>query len=67
MKYVLGVDIGTTAIKAAVFDEKGKERGSRACEYPLLTPSPVMVELDAQTYVNAFKTAVSSAIRSSRN
>ena len=65
MKYVLGVDIGTTAIKAAVFDEKGKERGSRACEYPLLTPSPVMVELDAQTYVNAFKTAVSSAINES--
>lgn len=62
MKYVLGVDIGTTAIKAAVFDELGTDLGSHTCEYTLLTPSPVRVEMDAQTYVNAFKTALSNAI-----
>lgn len=62
MKYVLGIDIGTTAIKAAVFDETGHEQGSHTCEYSLLTPTPVRVELEAQTYVNAFKVALSNAI-----
>jgi xylulokinase len=62
MKYVLGIDIGTTAVKAAVFDETGRDVGSHTCEYTLLTPSPVQVELDARTYVNAFKTALSNAI-----
>ncbi|MCB1378829.1 MAG: hypothetical protein KDK89_10755 [Alphaproteobacteria bacterium] len=65
MKYVLGVDIGTTAIKAAVFDEKGEAKGSHTCEYTLLTPSPVIVELDAQAYIDAFKMAIAAAIRSS--
>ena len=65
MKYVLGIDIGTTAIKAAVFDEDGRVKGSHSCEYKLQTPSRVMVELEAETYVNAFKTAVTAAIKNS--
>lgn len=64
MKYVMGVDIGTTAIKAAIFDEKGNVSGSHTVEYTLLTPTPVAVELDAPSYVSAFKSAVSSAIAS---
>jgi xylulokinase len=66
MKFVLGVDVGTTAIKAAVFDESGREKGSHTCEYKLQTPGPVMVELDAQTYVDAFKVAISTAIINSK-
>lgn len=63
MKCVLGVDIGTTAIKAAIFDEHGSVKGSHTCEYKLLTPSSGMVEIDAQSYVNAFQVAVSTAIK----
>ncbi len=66
MKFVLGVDIGTTAIKAAVFDEKGVMRGSHTCEYSLSTPAAGMVELEAGLYVEAFKNAVSSAIADSK-
>lgn len=66
MKCVLGVDIGTTAIKAAVFDERGCVRGSHTCEYKLLTPSSGRVELDSQSYVDAFKSAVSTAITVSK-
>lgn len=62
MKYVLGVDLGTTAIKAAVFDENGRLRGSHTCEYTLLTPSPGLVELDAESYVMAFREAARQAI-----
>jgi sugar (pentulose or hexulose) kinase len=65
MKYVLGVDIGTTAIKAAVFDSNGQECGSRTEEYTLITPSAGIVELDAEFYVETFSAAVKSAIKSS--
>lgn len=64
MKYVLGIDIGTTAIKAAVFDESGVQRGSHSCEYTLSTPSPVEVELAADVYLHAFKSALSGAVSS---
>lgn len=62
MRYILGVDLGTTAIKAAVFDEKGKECGSKTVEYALLTPSPGMAELKVNTYVETFKEASQKAI-----
>ncbi|MED3724864.1 xylulokinase [Priestia filamentosa] len=65
MKYVLGVDIGTTAIKAAVFDSTGQECGSRTEEYTLITPSAGIVELDAESYVETFSAAIQGAIRSS--
>lgn len=65
MRFVLGVDVGTTAIKAAVFDESGNVKGSHTCEYQLLTPSSGMVELDAHSYVEAFQLAVSIAITQS--
>lgn len=63
MTHVLGIDIGTTAIKAAVFDAEGLLKGSHTQEYDLLTPSAGIVELDAPTYVSAFKTAIVGAIR----
>lgn len=65
MTYVIGIDIGTTAIKAAVFDADGLLKGSHTQEYDLLTPSAGIVELDAGTYVAAFKAAIAGAIAAS--
>jgi xylulokinase len=56
--HVLGVDVGTTAIKAAVFDVHGVEIGSHSEEYSLLTPRAGWVELDADTYTTTFSLAV---------
>ncbi|NLE43518.1 MAG: hypothetical protein GX620_02250 [Chloroflexi bacterium] len=50
MTYLLGVDVGTTAVKVVVFDDQGLEIGSASEEYKLLTPSDVEVELDADVY-----------------
>ena len=55
---VLGVDIGTTAIKAAMFDSTAAELDSNTAEYVLQTPQPGHVELDVRTYVTTFKRAV---------
>lgn len=63
MKYILGMDLGTTAIKAAVFDENGKECGSKTLEYTLLTPEPGRAELEASTYVETFIKAAHEAIK----
>lgn len=63
MAHVIGIDIGTTAIKAAIFDADGRLSGSHTQEYDLLTHSSGIVELDAPTYVAAFKAAVAGAIQ----
>lgn len=50
--YYLGLDIGTTGIKAVVFDDSGTPCGSGLSEYTLETPEPDIVELDAEQYLS---------------
>ncbi|MBN1836685.1 MAG: hypothetical protein JW820_12595 [Spirochaetales bacterium] len=65
MKYVLGADLGTTAIKAALFDEQGRTVATSTREYSLNTPSPLEVELDPEVYWQAFKAAVAGVLAGS--
>ncbi len=46
----LTLDVGTTAVKAALFDRRGTMVASASREYSLETPSPNIVELDAEVY-----------------
>ena len=57
-KYYLGVDIGTTAIKAALFDDCGKKILHHAQEYELLKPTAQRVEQIPSVYWETFKTCV---------
>lgn len=43
----LGLDIGTTGCKAAVFDAEGGLRAAAYREYPLLSPQPGWAEVDS--------------------
>ncbi len=54
MSLLLGVDLGTTAIKAGLFDVTGTLVASASSEQQLLTPAPNMVELDPERYWLAF-------------
>ena len=65
MRYILGIDIGTTAIKAAVIGEDGKVYGEETCEYVLTTMPTGEVEADLQLYTEAFSGAVTGAVRNS--
>jgi D-xylulose kinase len=56
--YVLGIDLGTTAVKAALFDQNGQTIASSIKEYKLHTPSPLVVELDPEVYWQALKNAL---------
>ena len=37
-KYLLGIDIGTSACKVAVFDREGKVKASANGDYPVYYP-----------------------------
>jgi xylulokinase len=58
MDYLLGIDAGTTAFKAVLFDQDGKEIAVGACEYDLEYPFPGWVELDAEKYWEALKSVI---------
>lgn len=48
MKYILGIDIGTTNIKAAAFDEGGRMTAYHAVPTPILHPSANMHEFEPE-------------------
>lgn len=62
MKYILSIDIGTTALKAAIIDEKGNIISSKTCEYTILTPHAGWAEMEVNVYVETFRTAVSTVM-----
>jgi len=61
----LGIDAGTTSLKAAIFDLGGQLLAIDRQEYQLVTPSPSRVELDAEVYWEACCRAVRNAISKS--
>ena len=58
----LGLDIGTTGVKAALFADTGEALGSGLAEYTLETPRPDIVELDAEIYWRSVREAIASAL-----
>ncbi|MFA6931126.1 MAG: FGGY family carbohydrate kinase [Lentisphaeria bacterium] len=60
---VLALDIGTTAVKAALFDLQGHLLGLGTDEYTLETPRPDYVELEVQQYWFSTQTALQKALQ----
>lgn len=61
-KYLLGVDLGTTAIKVGIFTSTGKTVATHTEEYILLTPEPSVVEQTESAYWDAFSGAVKGVL-----
>ena len=58
-KKYLGIDIGTTSLKAAVFDSEGKRLGLRSVDYTLSTDSVTgFIEFDADRYIEMCKQVI---------
>ena len=53
MKYLLGIDVGTTGTKSLLFSEEGKLMGSAYRAYPTATPKPDYSEQNALDWWNA--------------
>jgi sugar (pentulose or hexulose) kinase len=64
-KYILALDLGTTAIKVAFVDLNGKLVVTSTQEYKLLTPDTLSVELPVETYWEAFKAGIADCERKS--
>jgi xylulokinase len=50
MEALLSIDLGTTAIKAAVYSLEGQALGEATLEYPLISPRPGWVEQDPEMW-----------------
>ena len=61
--HILALDLGTTAIKAAIVSESGDVVGKSVKEYTLLTPSPLEVELPVDMYWESFKKSVQELLQ----
>lgn len=53
MKYLLGVDLGTSGTKTVLFDELGQSIASKTIEYPLYQPKNGWAEQDPLDWYNA--------------
>ena len=65
-QYFLGADIGTTAIKAALFDEQGRKVLHHAQEYTLLKPDAQRVEQIPHVYWETFQACVKKVVQDSK-
>ena len=61
-EYFLGIDAGTTSLKAAIFGLDGQLLALDRQEYVLLTPSASIVELEAETYWSALKRGIQGVL-----
>ena len=65
MRHFAGIDIGTSAIKAAVFSENGELKALSVKEYQLLTPADGTVELPPDTHRTLSFAALREAVAAS--
>ncbi len=65
MAYIITFDMGTTSLKACLFDEKLNIIESTGKEYQLSTPANNIVELDANVYWDVVKQSVSELLSNS--
>ena len=56
-KHLLGVDFGTTSLKACLFDENGVKLASESAQYKLITKGE-FIEFDANEFFSIFISTV---------
>jgi len=63
MKYLMALDIGTSAVKAALFDTAGHSAGIVQEEYELEKPAPDIVEIDPEIYWQATQSTIAALLK----
>ncbi len=62
MKYLIGIDVGTTATKAVLYDEDTTIIGHFIKNYPIYRDSQGMAEQDPEEIFQAVETVIRAAI-----
>jgi xylulokinase len=65
MRSILAFDLGTTALKCALHDLNGNVIAKASEEYQLITPDADSVEMEVETYWQAFKSTVAKVLKES--
>ena len=65
MAYFIGIDLGTSATKTVLFDEKGTAISSSSYEYPLFQPQNGWAEQNPEDWYTAAITTLKSVVESS--
>ena len=60
----MSVDIGSTRMKAGVFDTDGRQVALKYAEYPILQPARLAAEHDARNWLVSFRTLIRSILKS---
>ncbi len=63
MKYLIGIDLGTSGTKTVLFDEKANVVASATVEYPLYQEKNGWAEQDPLDWWNATKTTLSEVVK----
>ncbi|MCL2222749.1 MAG: xylulokinase [Oscillospiraceae bacterium] len=66
MKYLIGIDLGTSGTKTVLFDELGKAVASSTVEYPLYQPENGWAEQDPADWWNACTKTLQSVLADSK-
>lgn len=61
-QYIIGLDLGTTALKIGIFDQNGELVGVSTQEYQLITPQVNYVEEDLEVYWNSFRAGLNELL-----
>lgn len=64
-QYLIGVDLGTSATKAALFDTQGNLIAESSAQVPIYYPRPGVVEQDSQDFYDSAAHTVRSCIQQS--
>lgn len=66
MKYLLGVDLGTSGTKTVLFDEHGQALAAKTIEYPLYQPKNGWAEQDPLDWYNAAVNSIKAVLAESK-
>ena len=62
MKYVIGVDLGTSAVKVLLVDQQGKVVAQASADYPLQQPQPGYSDQNPEDWVTGTTKAIQSLL-----
>lgn len=65
MRYLLGIDVGTTGTKTVLFDENGNVIADKTAEYPLIQPQNGWAEQNPADWWNAVKSTIKDVVKES--
>ena len=65
MKYLLGIDLGTSGTKTVLFDQNGKGICSATVEYPMYQPQNGWAEQDPKDWYNAAVSTIRTVLEKS--